>query len=194
MSSLISITQTPSDGYTEPVTLADMKAYLRVDFTDDDDLITALITAARMKCEKTLGMVLVDTDITARYEVRHNHVYGQMRRKHRYEIFYGPILEESGVPAFTGLPDDAEVIGHGTSVWVCTYDHHMDITYQSGWDVVPSWAVLAIEKQVAWDYESRGDQLFTSRGGISTSRVPDIAPETAAILRPFSVNLSDALL
>jgi hypothetical protein len=36
----------------EPVTLAFAKQHLRVDFTDDDTLITAYITAARQYCEK----------------------------------------------------------------------------------------------------------------------------------------------
>lgn len=211
MSNIISISFTHSDDpVIEPVTLDDMKAYLRVDFTDDDDLITALISAARSKCEKILGMVLVDTTIKALYEVHGNRVHGygyvtyptgtiwgglHRHRKNRFEIFYGPVLEESGVPAFTGLPDDAEIKGHGFSVWIETYDCSLDISYSSGWDMVPEWANLAIKKQVAWDYESRGDQLLSSRSnGISTSRIPDIAPETSAILSPYRVNLSDILL
>lgn len=37
---------------TEPVTLAEAKLHCRVDVNDDDDLITALIVAARTYCER----------------------------------------------------------------------------------------------------------------------------------------------
>lgn len=36
---------------TEPLTLAEAKLHLRVDYTDDDALITSLIAAARQQCE-----------------------------------------------------------------------------------------------------------------------------------------------
>lgn len=43
----------------EPVTLADMKDYLRVIGTDEDNLITNQIAAARQKVEKILGRALI---------------------------------------------------------------------------------------------------------------------------------------
>lgn len=43
----------------EPVTLADAKAHLRVDGTDDDALITALITSARRQAEHLTGRALL---------------------------------------------------------------------------------------------------------------------------------------
>lgn len=48
----------------EPVTLARAKLHLRVDYADEDDLITDLITAARMECEDRLQRTLVNTGWT----------------------------------------------------------------------------------------------------------------------------------
>ncbi|MEJ0027328.1 MAG: head-tail connector protein [Rhizomicrobium sp.] len=43
----------------EPVTLADAKAHLKVDTTDDDALIAAMITAARARAEWHTGRALI---------------------------------------------------------------------------------------------------------------------------------------
>lgn len=50
------ITTQPAD---EPITLAQAKIHLRVDHTADDDLIGALIVAAREYCEDVLGRALI---------------------------------------------------------------------------------------------------------------------------------------
>jgi uncharacterized phiE125 gp8 family phage protein len=77
----------------EPVSLAEAKLHLRVDFNDDDLLITALISAARQAAETLTGRQLV----TARW-------------KYILDSFPGPSL--MGVPAgrpFT-LPGHAILI------------------------------------------------------------------------------------
>ena len=48
----------------EPVSLADAKAHLRVDVTDDDALITRLITGARSELERGLGRAFVTQSYT----------------------------------------------------------------------------------------------------------------------------------
>ena len=49
----------------EPVSLADMKAHLRVDFSDDDELIAAQIIEARAWMEKALNLTLVQQTFDA---------------------------------------------------------------------------------------------------------------------------------
>lgn len=43
----------------EPVSLAEAKAHLRLEIDDDDDLVSALISAARQKCESRLTRAFV---------------------------------------------------------------------------------------------------------------------------------------
>lgn len=51
-----------TDAAAEPVSLADMKTHLRVDHTDEDAYITALITSARMMVEEyTLRALITQT-------------------------------------------------------------------------------------------------------------------------------------
>ena len=52
----------------EPVTLTAAKAHLRVDISDDDDLITAIIKAAREWCEEYLDRTLIHTQWTMRMD------------------------------------------------------------------------------------------------------------------------------
>ena len=46
----------------EPISLAEAKAHLRVDASDEDTLLLSLISAARMFVERTLGVALITQD------------------------------------------------------------------------------------------------------------------------------------
>lgn len=52
----------------EPVTLAEAKAHLRVDISDDDALISAIVKASREFCEEYLDRSLVHTQWTMRMD------------------------------------------------------------------------------------------------------------------------------
>jgi uncharacterized phiE125 gp8 family phage protein len=52
----------------EPVTVAEAKAHLRVDVSDDDTYIGTLITAAREWCEQYLDRTLVHTQWVMRFD------------------------------------------------------------------------------------------------------------------------------
>jgi uncharacterized phiE125 gp8 family phage protein len=61
-------TITTTEPAVEPVSLAQMKLHLRVDITEDDDLITALITAARRYCESFTGQRIIEQSLETRFE------------------------------------------------------------------------------------------------------------------------------
>ena len=48
----------------EPLSLAETKAHLRLELSDDDDLVTALIQSAREACERFTGRALVERQLT----------------------------------------------------------------------------------------------------------------------------------
>jgi hypothetical protein len=65
---LSNIVVNDASSITEPVTLPEAKAWLRVDFTDDNDLITAMIKSARQSVEHFTNRALVEKDISLNAE------------------------------------------------------------------------------------------------------------------------------
>lgn len=61
------IVGTPSSA-SEPLTTAEVKTHLRIDFTDDDAYLSALITAARQYAEVTQGRAIVSATYVEKYD------------------------------------------------------------------------------------------------------------------------------
>lgn len=62
----------------EPITLSEAKTHLRVDFTDDDTLITTLIIVARQAVEEFLGRALITQTWQVFYDRFPDFFYGQI--------------------------------------------------------------------------------------------------------------------
>jgi len=61
---------------TEPITLAEAKAWMQIDFTDWDTLIqNELIPAARIASEKASGMLYVERDVTISNNKKDERIY-----------------------------------------------------------------------------------------------------------------------
>lgn len=103
----------------EPLTLTEAKLHLRVEHTVDDDLITALIQAARERCEHLLGRALI-TQTWARV----------------LDAF--PAAEiELGMPPVQSISSVVYVDGAGDSQTMPSTDYSLDNTTEPGW-VLPS--------------------------------------------------------
>lgn len=181
MSRLISVKLTPAEPITEPVTLEEAKDFLKVDFSDDDDVISSLIVSSRQKCEKILGLCLVETKVKALYKNGGDLI----------ELAYGPIeTDTDGLPVIDGLPEDTEVKGDGNQVWISTFQAELNLSYTSKMDPMPSWAKLAILNDVAYFYENRGNGDVKYVAEVNAP----IAPQTLNILNPHRTTLFEFLL
>jgi hypothetical protein len=61
---------------TEPITLAEAKSWLQIDYSDWDTLLTSqLIPAARIESEKASGMLYVERNVTVSNNKRDERIY-----------------------------------------------------------------------------------------------------------------------
>lgn len=169
------------DAYTgsEPVTLAEVKAHLRVDFADDDTLLSSMITAARQIIEDYCHISLVQKTITLTLEAsdKPKSLFvqpWQVREQfNSFELPYGPVKSVSSV---TSIASD------GTSVISCVLNSDYYLTgtsfktikiinnfpnnilvYIVGYTILPGPLKLAVLNEIAYRYESRGDPQNISR-------------------------------
>ena len=141
---------------SEPCTLSECKSQLKIDFSTDDTLITALIPVARQQIEQYTGVSIVDREIN---------VVCKLDGANIFELPYGPVtldsIELTLLAAYGGTNET--ITGH--SVYG---DHFVQIqpeaaamyaiTYDSAWETLPAPLKEAVIQQVAYLYEHRGDE------------------------------------
>ncbi len=145
--------------YSEPVTVDELKSYLRlngfidvngstsdVDFSDDDSLLEEIITGARQYMEEALCISIVPKQ----WRVVVTNCAGEQT------LPYGPV---TGIVSFSNYEGtaitDYKMIGDSIG---CPRGEKMTVTYSAGYANVPKPLKLALLKQCAWDYVNRGDE------------------------------------
>jgi uncharacterized phiE125 gp8 family phage protein len=163
----------------EPVSLAEAKAWLKVDYSTDDDLLTSLIEAARIVVEDYTNIKLISQTIEETYECfpasSHGNRYGAL------VLTYAPLVSVSSVQyqATAGTYttwDSANYTVHTyekpasitpvyDGVWptVIKYPESVKVTYVAGLAAaaasVPEVFKTAIKKLVAQWYENRAENV-----------------------------------
>lgn len=153
---------TESQPVTEPITLAQAKTHLRVDFTDDDTYITSLITQARRVIENWCCISIVPKSWTMGIDLIA-----------AVELPYGPVLN----PASVVLTDNLGNVVDSTAYKVQGNAYpkilplgfwYFDatITYNAGYaaNTVDQDLITGILQQMAFMYENRGDGTDQRRG------------------------------
>jgi hypothetical protein len=178
---------------TEPLTLAEAKAWLKVDYNDEDSLIDLLISAARERCESFTGLSLVSQQWVAYlpywpmqspeewwdgmrqgafiYEpiqdvpLRH----GPVRQIDAFTL-YDEVDNSTEYPAENYLLDrarDALVLKSGAPIPTGTRMVNLiEITYTAGFDTVPGAIKAGLLKLITHLYEHRGDEINPIPGDI----------------------------
>jgi len=152
---------------TEPVTLAQAKAWLRVTHDDEDDIISALITAARQRCEGLINKSFVERTVTA--IVRND--LGNIK------LPYGPVNTVSSVSDSEGGEygsGDYNITGISDKRLGYPMASYVKVVYTAGYVALPEQFKTAIKMQLSWMYTHRGDDEGTV-----------IAPDAKAILNPY---------
>lgn len=153
---------------TEPVLLADAKLYMKIESGDtvDDDLITALITAARRMVESYTGVNLVARAVTAIVSNTNGGVY----------LPYGPVGAISAVVDYDGntlTTDEYKAIGLQFKQIDWPKVDYLKVTYTGGYTSCPAELVDAVKAQTLFLYENRGDAQV------------ELSPAVVLILKPL---------
>lgn len=150
-------------GVTEPVTLAAAKAQMRVDFTDDDTLITGLITSCRKMIERYCAISLVTKTIVCPMDLLTT-----------IEIPWGPVRS---ITSFVDSGGNAiDMTGQATSILgpapgyqriqpLGFQFYNATLTYAAGYaaGTIDPDLVLAILNEMAFRYEDRGEAADTRK-------------------------------
>jgi uncharacterized phiE125 gp8 family phage protein len=154
--------QIKTDLVTEPVTLAEAKSYLNVDYTSWDTLIGTLISSARTNLERYTGSTFATKTLVATYQ----------KVAENIDIPYGPIqsithvksIDESGTKTTLTAGTDYLVTGNNfKNIRFYGIDTPIEIEYVAGYTALPTDLKVAILKQVAMDFEFRENVMDSSQ-------------------------------
>ena len=133
----------------EPVTLADLKEWSKVDASVEDGILTALISAAREMCEKYTNINFVQRQVTAYVHNGNGGIY----------LPYGPIGTITACENEDGGSVDYEVSGIEFKS-VLSPKQRLRFTYLGGYVNLPEALKTALKAQALFLFENRGESEF----------------------------------
>ena len=158
---------------SEPVSLAEVKSYLRLEgFTDesgasefdyDDTLLESMITQARMWVEKFTAVLVIPRDLTV-----------VLINEAGLIELPGPINGAIVVTSRDSVVQEVITIGTSFPKLETVFNDRVTLVYEAGYVDAPEWVKNAIKAYIAWAYEHRGDE-----------DLPGSSLRAAVICRPY---------
>jgi hypothetical protein len=160
-----------SGTFEEPVSIEEMKDYLRLEgyvdfdestsdnlsnFTGDDALLADLIKGSRELIEEKAGITIV----AKTWETVLTNLCGMI------EIPYGPVHDIISLVDEDGndiTSTSYKIVGNKWKYLKCPELKNMTITYTAGFDILPMPIKIDIMRVVAYLYEYRGDEEGAGR-------------------------------
>lgn len=135
----------PSGGITEPVDLTEVKNFCKIDVSEDDTLITMLITACRVECEQLTNIGFVNREVIV---VQNNGNGGAY-------LPLGPNGAISTVIDDTTTITTAQFSGTTWKQILLPISDRITITYTTGYEVLPANLKLALLECIFYRYDER---------------------------------------
>lgn len=145
-----------TDTGSEPITLAQLKTFCRVTHSDDDDMLTELITLARKKIERYTLLSLVDKTIllTGCFDSMFLLPFPNINEVTQVRRLGGQI---DGVNDWTILTDeDYQLIGYAHMHFNPHFNGTLEITYTTTANT-DSGLKHDLKRVALWLYENSGD-------------------------------------
>lgn len=137
---------------TEPVTIAEVKAWMRIDFPDDDAFLSSLITMCREITERYTCLSLITRTVKARL----NNGVGNI------ELPYGPVNTFTNLKQEDGTvlnASDYVIDGVNFQTLETIYTDEVKAEYTAGYTptTIPPGLKMGLMRFIAFSNEHRGD-------------------------------------
>lgn len=151
---------------TEPVTLAEAKNFCKIDVSEDDTLITALITAARQMCEEFSNIGFIERELTS---IFNNGNGGKF-------LPYGPIDTVTEVKINDVVTTTYTLGGVKWKQLLDPVADRVEVTYTGGYATLPENLKTALLNAIFYLYDNRSEGM------------DNIGPVAKMLLKPISRN------
>lgn len=134
---------------TEPVTLAEVKDWLKIETTDEEDLLEKLITSARELCESYTGVGFIERSIIAILNNSCGNIY----------LPYSPVTSAVVLKDVDDNTITSPSIRGNLSKWIShPITDYIKAEYTAGHETLPEHFKTALLTSIAYLYEHRGDE------------------------------------